>query len=166
MKNKLLKHVLGCLLLLSTASCSTMVNGPRQSIAISSNPTDAYVWVDQHYMGVTPLIVDMKRKNNHVVRIELEGFQPFEAVFSKRLSGWVFGNIAFGGIIGFAIDAMTGSMYRLTPGQINAELYTYQVVHNKKTEDSHVMIVLDPDPSWEKVGNLVPISNISEESAN
>jgi len=148
-------QLLGVLALLSMASCSTIVNSPKQSIAITSNPTDAYVWVDQYYMGTTPLIVDMRRKDNHVVRIELEGFQPFEAVFSKRLSGWVFGNIAFGGIIGFAIDAITGSMYRLTPDQINAELYSYQVVHSKKSEDTHVMIVLNPDPAWEKIGNLV-----------
>jgi hypothetical protein len=155
MISKFFAQAMVILALLSMVSCSTIVSGRRQSIAITSNPTDAFVWVDQYYVGVTPIIVDVTRKDVHIVRVELEGFQPFEAVLTRRLNGWVFGNIAFGDIIGFAIDVITGSMYRLTPDQINAELYGYNVVHTTKNDDSHVMMVLKSDPSWEKVGNLV-----------
>lgn len=146
-----------CMFLFLTllTSCSTIMNGPRQSIGIASNPTNASVWLDRAFMGNTPIIIDMSRKDNHIVRIELEGYLPYEATFSKKLNMWVFGNIIFGGVIGLAVDAVTGAIYTLTPDQVQAELRDNQVVHSKKSNDSYIAIVLQPDPSWQKVGNLI-----------
>ena len=97
----------------------------------------------------------MSRKDNHIVRIELEGYQPYEATFSRKLSGWVLGNLIFGGVIGLAVDAISGGIYCLTPDQIQAELRNNQIVYSKKSDESCIAIVLQPDPSWTKVGNMV-----------
>ncbi len=131
------------------------MHGTRQSIGISSNPSFAAVWVDQIYMGNTPISVDMSRKDNHIVRIELEGYQPYEMIFSRKLSGWVLGNLIFGGVIGLAIDAISGGIYCLTPDQVQAELRNNQIVYSQKSDESYIAIVLQPDPSWTKVGNMV-----------
>lgn len=136
-------------------SCATIMHGTTQSIGISSNPSNANVWVDSKYMGNTPIIVDMSRKNNHIVRIDLEGYQPYEATFSKQLSCWVFGNVVFGGVIGLAVDAISGGIYRLTPEQVQAELRSNHVAYSKKSSDSCIFIVLEKNPSWEKIGSLV-----------
>ena len=79
---------------------------PVNQVGISSNPTNAYVWVDKNYVGNTPMVVEMSRKDNHIVSIELDGYQPYEITFSRQLSGWAFGNIVFGGFIGLAVDAV------------------------------------------------------------
>lgn len=155
MLNKFKKQMLILLPLLSLTSCATVMHGSRQSIGISSNPTNAVVWVDKCFVGNTPIIVDMSRKDNHFIRIELEGYLPYEATFSKKLSCWVFGNIVFGGVIGLAVDAITGAIYTLTPDQIQAELHTNQVVHSQKSNESYIAIVMEADPSWTKVGNLI-----------
>src|SRR5262245_6480750 len=84
------------MMLLSLSSCATIMHGTHQSIGIASNPSNATVWLDKKFAGNTPLIVEMTRKDNHIVRIELNGYQPFEAAFSRHVSGWVFGNIIFG----------------------------------------------------------------------
>jgi hypothetical protein len=34
----------------------------------------------------------------------------------------VWGNIVFGGIIGLAVDAITGGLYKLAPEQVSAQL--------------------------------------------
>lgn len=136
-------------------SCASIMHGTRQSIGISSNPSNAYVWVDRQLIGNTPMIVEMTRKDNHIVRIELEGYQPYEATFSRQLSGWVFGNIIFGGIIGLAVDAISGGLYVLTPDQIQAEMRSNRIAYSKNSKDSYITIVLEPDPSWKKIGNLV-----------
>jgi hypothetical protein len=40
-----------------------------------------------------------------------------------ELSGWYFGNLVFGGIIGMLIvDPLTGSMWNLTPDHIDEKL--------------------------------------------
>ncbi len=154
------KSTAQALLLLSMAlltSCSTIMNGTRQSIQIESDPSNAYVWVDRNYVGVTPIIVEMSRKDMHYVKIELDGFEPYEATFSRKLSKWVFGNIVFGGVIGLAVDALTGAIYTLTPDQVRAEMSSPYAMHTKNSSDSYVTIVMKPDPSWQKVGNLVAI---------
>lgn len=147
--------------LLATAalsSCATIAHGTRQSIGIASNPSNAAVWLDNAYIGNTPLIAQMSRKDNHFVRIHLEGYLPYEVTFTKRLSGWVFGNIVFGGVIGIAVDAVSGAIYKLTPDQVQAELRTNHIVRSERSQDSYIAIVLQPDPQWEKIGNLVAVA--------
>ncbi len=112
-------------------------------------------WVDNVYAGNTPLIVEMSRKDDHIVTIELEGYQPYEATFTRKVSYWVFGNIVFGGVIGLAVDAISGGIYMLTPDQIQAEMRSNQMLYSKQTNDSFITIVLQPNPEWQKVGNLV-----------
>lgn len=138
--------------------CATIMHGTRQSIGIASNPSNANVWVDRTFMGNTPIIVEMSRKDNHIVRIELDGYQPYEATFSRKLSGWVFGNIIFGGFIGLAVDAVSGGLYMLTPEQVQAELRTNNMAYSKSSKDSYITVVLQPDPSWKKIGNLVAVN--------
>lgn len=138
------------------SSCATIMHGTRQSVGISSYPSNASIWVDRAYVGNTPMIVEMSRKDNHIVQIELEGFLPYEATFSRQLSGWVFGNFVFGGVIGLAVDAISGGIYRLTPEEVQAELCSNHMAISKKSDDSCILVVLQPKESWEKIGNLQP----------
>lgn len=147
--------LLGTLFATSLTSCATIMHGSRQSVGIASNPSNANIWVDGCYVGNTPIIVEMTRNNNHFVTIQLDGFLPYQATFSKELSYWVFGNIVFGGVIGLAIDAISGAIYKLTPDQIQAELRSNQCICSKKSNESCIMVVLEPDPSWTKIGNMV-----------
>jgi len=130
------------------------MNGSTQNIGFSSAPTGATISVDNQAFGVTPAIVDLSRKNNHIVKIELENYQPFEATITRGVSGWVWGNIVFGGLIGLAVDAISGGLYKLSPEQIEAQLAvsTAQVVN----EDGSlfVVVVLEPNPNWEEIGIL------------
>lgn len=146
----------GVLSVVLLTSCATIVNGPNQSVAIASNPANAAIWVDNNYAGNSPMIVQLSRKDNHVVSIELEGYQPHVITFSRKVSGWVCGNIFFGGIIGVAIDAVSGGLYCLTPDQIQAELISNRMAYSKNSKDSCIVVVLEPNPSWEKIGNLIP----------
>lgn len=131
------------------------MHGTRQNIGISSNPTHAQVWIDNQYMGQSPMIVELSRKYNHMIRLELQGYQPYEIACTRQLSGWVFGNVVFGGLIGLAVDAITGGIYRLTPEQVQAELRNPYAVC-KRSNDISIAIVLKADPTWEKIGNLSP----------
>lgn len=152
--NKIAKVLLTAVVLTSVVSCATIMHGTRQSVGIASNPTNASVWVDRNFMGYTPMIVEMSRKDNHLVRIELDGYMPYEATFSKQLSGWVFGNIVFGGIIGLAVDAISGGLYVLTPDQIQAEMRSGQLNMAADSKDLFITIVLEPKPEWKMIGQL------------
>lgn len=138
-------------LLPAALACASIVHGSKQSVAFTSAPSSARVTVDDQLVGNTPVVAKLTRKDKHIVRIELEGYSPFETTLTRRTSGWVWGNIVFGGLIGLAVDASTGAMYKLTPEEING---TLGPVTSMTREGLGVVVVLRPDPAWEKIGEL------------
>ena len=87
--------------------CATIMDGSKQKIGFSSNPTGAVVTVDGRTLGHTPLTEDLSTKNTHTVKMELIGYHPYEMTLTKKTNSWVWGNIIFGGFIGLGIDAIT-----------------------------------------------------------
>ena len=94
----------------------------NQDVGISSLPSGASVTVDKKPMGKTPLVADLNRKDNHMVKVEMNGYQPYETTLTRKASGRIFGNILFGGLIGLVVDLATGGMNKLTHEQISATL--------------------------------------------
>lgn len=145
------------ILLFSLTSCATIRHGKYQNVAFNSEPCGANVWVNQQLMGTTPALVTLNRDKAYTVKIELDGYKPYNAQLHPTLSGWVFGNILFGGVVGVAVDAVTGSMYKLEPNQLNACLASDEsrvIAHMKQAEDCQVMVVTQADPAWERIGEL------------
>ncbi len=136
------------------SGCATIMQGTTQSVGIASTPTGATVTVDNIEKGRTPIVVELKRKDHHFVKIEMPGYMPYETTFTRSTSGWVWGNIVFGGLIGLAVDAMAGGLYKLTPVEINAVLAKEGVSSLYRKDSLYVAVVLNPDPNWEKIGQL------------
>lgn len=141
-----------------TSSCATIIHGSKQSVSISSNPSSATVTVDNQDKGKTPLTTTLSRKDHHTVKIELPGYMAYETKFTRKVDGWIAGNIIFGGIIGLAVDAITGGMYKLTPDQIQADLKSNTASLRKIKDGLFLTVVLRPDPNWEKIGQLTKIN--------
>lgn len=140
--------------LLFTQACGTIMQGTTQQVGISSNPSNASVTINGQNHGNTPMIIDLKRKDSHMVRIQLDGYQPYETNLTRSTSGWVWGNIVFGGLIGLVVDASAGGMYKLTPEQIDAEMRSAQAEALSNDDGLYIAVVLEADPSWEKIGSL------------
>ncbi len=98
-------------LVVSLTGCCSIIHGTRQDVGISSAPTGAMVKIDNVLSGNTPVVAKLTRKDNHFVRVELSGYQPFDMTLTRSVSGWVWGNIVFGGLIGLAVDAIDGAFY-------------------------------------------------------
>jgi hypothetical protein len=140
---------------LSVSGCATIIHGTQQDVGISSTPTGATVLIDNNEQGVTPVVTKLRRKDNHTVRIQLAGYQPYEATLTHSVSGWVWGNIAFGGLIGLAVDAVSGGIYKLTPEQVSGSLQTGHASSVlQKDGGLYVVAVLQPQPNWVKVAQL------------
>ena len=137
------------------AGCASIMHGTTQQVAVSSSPTGAKVAVNGMDRGVTPVIADLKRKDNHVIRVTLDGYQPFEMALTRSVSGWVWGNLVFGGLPGLAIDAITGGLYKLAPEQVIAQLQRQDVQVAAGREMLLVTVVMRPTPGMERIGTLV-----------
>src|SRR5690606_10172285 len=139
------------------SSCGTIIHGSRQDVSISSNPSSALITINNQELGRTPLTTSLSRKDSHVVRIELDGYLPYETKFTRKVDGWIAGNIIFGGIIGLAVDAISGGMYKLTPDQIQAELRNSTASVRQLKDGVYFSVVLQPNSDWEKIGEFTKI---------
>jgi|KBSSwiStaDraftv2_1062776.scaffolds.fasta_scaffold01152_12 uncharacterized protein YceK len=139
---------------LSVSGCATIIHGTQQDVGISSTPTGATVTIDNIDKGATPVVAKLKRKENHTVKIQLAGYQPFETTLTHSVSGWVWGNIAIGGLIGLAVDAVSGGIYKLTPEQVSGSLQTGHASVLQKDGGLYVVAVLEPKSDWVKVAQL------------
>ena len=114
--------------------------------------------VDGKILGHTPVTASLTRKDNHTIRIALAGYQPYEMNVTHHVSGWVWGNIIFGGLIGLAVDAITGGLYSLDSQQVMAQLAQAHSSAVIRRNGVYVLLVAAPDPTWERIASLQPLA--------
>ena len=103
--------------------CASIVHGTRQNIPVSSDPAGASVYVDGELRGATPLTLQVRRGDSTTeVKVELEGYRPVQQTLNRKFSWWYTGNVFFGGLIGFAVDAVNGAMWYQNCDEINVIL--------------------------------------------
>ena len=81
------------------SGCGTIINGSNQDVAFNSSPTGARVTVDGLQMGTTPTVIGLSRKDSHTVEFSLDGYENQSMIINRSVSGWVWGNLVFGGLV-------------------------------------------------------------------
>ena len=107
--------------IVSCSGCATIVHGTNTTVYIHSKPPGA----EAHVAGatiITPGTISLKNNQSYIVTFKKEGYKDAELSIQKEISGWVWGNIVLGGLIGLGIDIMTGGAYKLNPTYLEAEL--------------------------------------------
>jgi len=161
MKTKLFAIVTTVFLL---TGCASIIHGPSQTVEVTSTPSGATVYIDGEDMGKTPRTLTLRRKGRnkgepktkkgYALKVELDGYYPYEIKVKRDVDGWFFGNVLFGGIIGIIIDASNGSMYKLNPDQVVAQMNRTTAMNVSEDGKIYIGVTLDPDPTWEKIGEL------------
>lgn len=120
------------------SGCATIVHSGPRAIPISSSPPGAKVSIYDRsntlvQTNTTPFVAQLPVKygyfkaQNYRLEFELPGHAPAVVNLDSSVSGWYFGNLAFGGVIGMLIvDPLTGAMYNLTPDKIDQPLSSSQ----------------------------------------
>jgi hypothetical protein len=110
-----LRRLVAMLFLPLLASCGAIINGSRQHVTITSEPPRAKVTVDNDTPVTTPATVNLRRKSSHRVRIELDGYQPYDMQINRRVSAWWVGSFVLTGGLGVVVDLLSGALYALQP---------------------------------------------------
>jgi hypothetical protein len=141
--------------LLCCTSCATIVHGPLQKFILTSDPRTASIYIDGKPYGHTPTVIRMTRRKNHKLVLSVPGYEPYEVTFKRKVDAWTIGNVVTGAVPGLAIDFLTGSIYKLTPGDIYPTLRAHNL---SSTPDAVVIsITLKPSQDWVMVGSLKKI---------
>lgn len=127
-------HYTFALSIVFLGSCATIVSKRVYPLHINSEPRKATVTITDRkgkevYNGLTPAVATLKsgagffQKAIYTITINKEGFKERTVEVSATLNGWYFGNIVFGGLVGFLIvDPATGAMYRLNEKLVDETL--------------------------------------------
>jgi len=95
------------------SACATIVSGKNSPLLIRSEPVNAEVKIDGVFAGRTPLYADIRRIDNHDIRVSKPGYSAANLMTGRKLNAWSAGNVIFGlfGILGVFVDASTGALF-------------------------------------------------------
>jgi hypothetical protein len=152
------------------SSCATIfTGGGTQNVSVQSTPTGAKISIVnadglEVHSSSTPATVALNkgagyfRGAHYVVKFSMPGYKAHEAIIASTVSGWYFGNIFIGGLIGMlAVDPVTGAMYTLNPTSIDGKLAasTSDLKHGKTT----LQVVLLQELHVQQLGQLKAVKN-------
>ncbi len=104
------------------------MKGSSQDVSIDSRPASARVEVRKRKggsvsaSGRTPLSTSLKRDSEYEVVVEADGYEAAKVWIRQEFEFWVLGNLLCGGLIGGAIDLITGAFWRLSPDELYVTL--------------------------------------------
>lgn len=147
---------------LFAGGCASIVNNGNREITIATQPPGATASIRKSGGNIgdvvaverTPCTVSLEPKKgyfkgqSYTLRLELKGYKTTEVELKSSLSGWYFGNLIFGGIIGMlAVDPATGAMWNIEPDKIDSRLSSHQAELIKNNTGFVVVMVSDLTPA-------------------
>lgn len=157
--------ILGIFVLLS--GCATVVNGTTQKVGIASTPTGADVLIDNQQRIVTPATVALDRSASHTFLFKKDGFQDDSFVVTSSTSGWVWGNILLGGLVGGVVDFASGGARKLSQDSIHVTLVPLAAHDTAAPSPAIVPAVAtltESTPSSSREAQLLELKNLLDKS--
>jgi hypothetical protein len=155
------KSVVGVLLLslVFLTGCASIFNHGGY-LSVDTTPPSAKVVIKGMDSGerltlTTPCTFMPSRKSDYQVTISMAGYQSETIVIRRSISGWFWGNILIGGLIGMAIDWSTANMYEHSPMNLNIDLTKASTLPDTISGDFPVTLLL---PDGTKLVKLLPIT--------
>ena len=132
------KIVVAVLAMSALSGCASIVHNGMREVSVASDPPGAKVSIYNRSNALvttqtTPFVAQLEPKYGYFrgqtyrLVFEKDGFAPAEAKLTSTVSGWYFGNIVFGGLIGMlAVDPATGAMFNIVPKDVQQTLTPVQ----------------------------------------
>ncbi len=133
MKSRMVVGSFAVAAVLGLQGCASILGDSQYPVAVSSAPTGASFEITNKngqvvHSGNTPSTVTLKSGNGYFsgqtyqLKFKKDGYPDKVVELDSSLSGWYWGNILIGGVIGLLIvDPLTGAMYKL-PETASADL--------------------------------------------
>lgn len=122
MKKVLIKSLAIGTFALMFSGCASIMTDNLQPVTINSSPEGAKIKIDGQFAGKTPVVIQVDRKSETELAIEMEGYETHKQKLNTEINGWFWGNIIIGGLLGSTTDASTGDMYEYAPNTYTFEL--------------------------------------------
>lgn len=135
-----------------SGGCASIVHSGPRSIPVASTPPGAKVSIYDRDNAIvsthtTPFTAKLSSKygyfkgQNYRLVFEMSGYAPAEVNLESSVSGWYFGYLLLGGLLGMlVVDPLTGAMFNLTPEKIEQPMTAQQAEMTRSGEAVMVMM--------------------------
>lgn len=135
--------------------CASIVSKNMYPVTFNSHPDEAVIVIrdekgKQIYKGRTPTTLTLSsgesyfHSKRYTVTLSKPGYEEQTTEIKAGIDGWYFGNLLFGGVIGFLIiDPLTGNMWKL-PAETTITLS--EQVSSDTRERSLEIVTIDQIP--------------------
>lgn len=108
----------------TSVGCATIATGGggRQSVSIATEPPGADIIVDGQLIGPSPVNALLSRKTEHIVEVQMPGYESAQVLIRSKFNSWVVGNIVVGGLIGVVVDVVTDATWTLSDNALKIQL--------------------------------------------
>jgi hypothetical protein len=147
------------------SSCATIVSRTKYPVRIDSSPSQANITITNRkgieiYNGSTPANVTLKsgagffQKGIYSITYSKPGYLAKTITINADLNAWYFGNVVFGGVLGFLIiDPASGAMYKISDVDINETLAIDTKGNTTKVDEVKKLQIYDVNEipeAWKK----------------
>jgi len=109
------------LIALTLSSCATIFTGTKDTLSFNTKPEGATIYLDGLELCKTPCRVPVKRSINDTdIEIKLDGYDTRVITLDKELN--LVSIINLGNLLGWGIDALTGSVMKYDRKSYDVEL--------------------------------------------
>lgn len=169
--SKLITTVFVTTSLLLFSSCATVFRGAKteKSIQIAGNPPAAKVYINNEYIGQTPLNYQMTKRKEVTVKIEKEGYKDLHTEIETKLNPMWTGISVVGNAllleIPTIIDYKNGAISDIVTDSISYDLVKLNsiVSNNSSANSINVSLVPSSDVTEEIISPAIRIRTSSQE---
>lgn len=118
---KILLYTLVIAGLISGTSCATIFTGTKDTLTFNSNPEGAKVYIDGIEVCKTPCTTKVKRSlSDKLAELKLDGYKTRVITLDRKFNAVSVINL--GSLVGWGIDAATGSLMKYDKKGYDIEL--------------------------------------------
>jgi hypothetical protein len=150
-----------------TSGCASIFHGGPRTVPVASNPPGATVSIYDRDGKVvskqtTPFVATLSPKykyfsgQSYRLVFEMQGYKTSELTLRSSVSGWYWGNLLLGGLIGMLIvDPNTGAMYNLAPNKVEQTLAPE--VASDMREGKTFVVIMKSQATPNELAAMVPM---------
>lgn len=104
------------------SGCATIMNEDMVSIPVYTTPPGARVTINGMDYTSPATVTAPRGKGDYKLHVSKDGFEPVDVLLVESADAWLWGNILFGGLIGLAVDFISGDAHDFEPEVVSLDL--------------------------------------------
>ena len=114
-------------------NCATILKGPTEQVAFTSEPTGAKVIIEDSLRGKTPLKLSLKSANDYSIKVKLDTNKSYQTLLTSSFATkYLIGDFFVGVPLSISIDWISKSWWELDKENIHV-VFTDTTAYEKDT---------------------------------